>query len=114
MRNRFLIGIALLLLWTALGTADDVWTPEKMMTLKIPGGVAISPGGEWIAFTVTQAVMTEEKSEFLTHIWLSAADGSGYVQLVLYPRSGHGLKEPRLMVDMMNRVLGFFMEKLNP
>ncbi len=36
------------------------------------------------------------------------------VQLVLYPRSGHGVGEPRLVVDLMNRLLDFFVEKLNP
>jgi dipeptidyl aminopeptidase/acylaminoacyl peptidase len=61
--------------------ADDVWTPEKIMLERDVGSAAFSPNGGWIAYTVREAVMEEEKSEFLTHIWISAADGSRTFQL---------------------------------
>lgn len=53
------------------------WTPEEMMKVKSVGSVLISPHGERVIFTVTEPVMTEEKSDFLTQIWMARADGSG-------------------------------------
>ncbi len=70
------LPIALLLLVSAVAFADDVWTPETMILERNPGDVAVSPCGRWVAYTVSVAVMEEERSEFLTHIWISAADGS--------------------------------------
>ncbi len=53
------------------------WTPEEMMKVKFVGGVQVSPDGKRVAFTVNEPVMTEDKSEYLTQIWMGKADGSG-------------------------------------
>ncbi|MFH1069518.1 MAG: S9 family peptidase [Candidatus Glassbacteria bacterium] len=50
------------------------------MKVRSLGNVAISPDGKKVLFTVTEAVMTEEKSEFLTQIYQANADGSGASQ----------------------------------
>jgi dipeptidyl aminopeptidase/acylaminoacyl peptidase len=52
------------------------WTPEEMMKVKSIGDVRLSPDGKRAVFTVTEPVMTEDKSEFLTQIWMAKADGS--------------------------------------
>jgi dipeptidyl aminopeptidase/acylaminoacyl peptidase len=87
MKNRFLLGIALFLLCTSLCMADDVWTPETMMLERNPGNATISPDGKLVAFTVTEAVMTDEKSEYLTHIWISTVDGLRSYQLTAGEKS---------------------------
>ena len=51
------------------------WTPEVMIQFKRVGATAVSPDGQWIAYTVSTPVMEGEKSEFLTHIWLVSIDG---------------------------------------
>jgi dipeptidyl aminopeptidase/acylaminoacyl peptidase len=56
------------------------WTPEEMMKVKSVGNVQVSPDGKRVLFTVTEPVMTEDKSEYLTQIWMAAADGSGSFQ----------------------------------
>ena len=56
------------------------WTPEEMMKIRSLGNVAVSPDGKKVLFTVTEAIMTEEKSEFLTQIYQANADGSGASQ----------------------------------
>jgi len=51
--------------------AQSAWTPANMMNYKRVGGVAISEDGKHIAFTVSEARMGSDKSDFLTHIWVS-------------------------------------------
>jgi dipeptidyl aminopeptidase/acylaminoacyl peptidase len=70
---------------TAEKAADDkakavLWTPELTMTYRAVGGVALSPAGDAIAYTVNTAVMEGEKSEYLTHIWVTSANGRRNVQ----------------------------------
>jgi dipeptidyl aminopeptidase/acylaminoacyl peptidase len=57
------------------------WTPEEMMKVKQVDSVRVSPGGDRIAFTVRKAVMEDERSEYLTHIYLASMDGSDPIQL---------------------------------
>jgi len=56
------------------------WTPEEMMKVKSVGSVQVSPDGKRVVYAVTEPVMTEDKSEYLTQIWMAAADGSGSYQ----------------------------------
>src|SRR5262249_24572681 len=60
---------------------EKTWTPQRMMQVKKVGGVAVSPDGKRVLFTVREAVMTPGKSEYLTHIHLANADGSEALQL---------------------------------
>src|SRR5437870_458533 len=46
------------------------WTPALMMKVKRIGSVRASPDGKQVVFTVRQAVMEGNKSEYLTHIHL--------------------------------------------
>ncbi len=58
------------------------WTPKYMVeNFKRVGGTAISPDGEWVAFTVSEARTQGERSDYLTHIHLVKADGSRQFQL---------------------------------
>jgi dipeptidyl aminopeptidase/acylaminoacyl peptidase len=75
---RSVLKIALLIL-IAAGLAFPLqaqWTPEEMMKVKTVGGVQVSPDGKRVLYTVTEPVMTEDKSEYLTQIWMAAADGT--------------------------------------
>jgi dipeptidyl aminopeptidase/acylaminoacyl peptidase len=51
------------------------------MQLKNVGFVVPSPDGRLVAYTQTQAVMEDEKSEMVTQIFLAKADGSHRIQL---------------------------------
>jgi dipeptidyl aminopeptidase/acylaminoacyl peptidase len=55
--------------------AQSAWTPANMMAYKRLGGVAISNDGRHIAFTVAEPRLTEEQSDFLTHIWVATDNG---------------------------------------
>jgi dipeptidyl aminopeptidase/acylaminoacyl peptidase len=57
------------------------WTPAVMMRVKPVGAVQVSPDGKRVAYTVREAVMTDDKSEFRTHVHLADADGGDAFQL---------------------------------
>jgi dipeptidyl aminopeptidase/acylaminoacyl peptidase len=69
------------------GWAQNTWTPELEMKVKAVGTVKVSPDGKLVAYTVSAPVMTAEKSEFVTQIWLSQADGSNPLQLTFADKS---------------------------
>ncbi len=77
-------GLCIVLLAAPLAAQ---WTPDEMMKVKNVGVVRVSPDGKRVVFPVTQTVMTEEKSEFLTHLWMAAADGSGSYQFTVGDKS---------------------------
>lgn len=72
--------------------APTAWTPESMMQIKGVGNVRISPDGTRVAFTVTAPVMTDEKSEYLTQIWLAKTDGSEAFQATHAEKSSQNPK----------------------
>ncbi len=72
MRNFHTLALCLI---TSAVLAQSAWTPCKMMEYKRLGGVSISTDGRHVAFTVAEARMTADQSDFLTHVWVAAADG---------------------------------------
>ena len=57
-------------------SAPTAWTPEAILQVRNVTQVRVSPDGKRVAYVVTDAVMTEEKSEFVGQIYLANADGS--------------------------------------
>jgi dipeptidyl aminopeptidase/acylaminoacyl peptidase len=60
------------------------WTPELQVKLKAAGSPRVSPDGKRVVYTVSDAVMTADKSEFLSQIWMAILDQPNGSQL---PRS---------------------------
>ena len=58
------------------GLSQKAWTPSTMISFNRLTGAVVSPDGKQVAYTVSTPQMEGEKSEFLTHIWLAATDGS--------------------------------------
>ena len=71
----------------AFGQQTRGWTPELAMKVKSIGTVRVSPDGKKVAYTVSNAVMTPEKSEYVTQIWLANSDGSNPLQLTFAEKS---------------------------
>src|SRR5471030_1156256 len=57
------------------------WTPLQMMQVKRISGVQVSPDGKRVVYAVRQALLEGGKSEYLTHVHVVNADGSGAIQL---------------------------------
>jgi dipeptidyl aminopeptidase/acylaminoacyl peptidase len=65
---------------SAQETGELRWTPEKSIEFNVIAQTAISPDGSRIAYTVRVPLVEGEQSEYLSHIWLVNADGTGNVQ----------------------------------
>jgi dipeptidyl aminopeptidase/acylaminoacyl peptidase len=63
------------------------WTPELSMKVKGVGGVRVSPDGKRVVYTVNEAVMAAEKSEYVSNLWMANADGSDSYQLTFSEKS---------------------------
>jgi dipeptidyl aminopeptidase/acylaminoacyl peptidase len=59
----------------------DRWTPELMMKLRQVGSVQVSPDDRRVVFTVTDALMERDKSEYRTRIYLNDLSGSDLIVL---------------------------------
>lgn len=70
-----------LLLISVLIIAQKNWSPEQCMRLKNISAAVASPDGMKVLYTVREAVMTDDRSEFVNQVWLCNADGSNAVQL---------------------------------
>jgi dipeptidyl aminopeptidase/acylaminoacyl peptidase len=57
------------------------------MKVKGIANVRVSPDGKRVLYTVNEAVMTPEKSEYLTQIWSSNTDGSEPYQITFAEKS---------------------------
>ena len=55
---------------------QDIWTPELQMKVKSFGSLSVSPDGKKVAYTITDAVMTADKSEMNTQIFLGDLSGN--------------------------------------
>lgn len=66
---------------------NAVWSPEKQATVRVPGTPRISPDGGRVVYTVNEAVMTADKSEFVSQVWLVNSDGTDNRQLTFGERS---------------------------
>jgi len=73
---RFILILFILFCANEINSQDLKWTPEESMKIKSIGQVNVSQNGKYIAYVVREAVMEEEKSEYLSQIWISASDKS--------------------------------------
>lgn len=77
-------------------SALDRWTPELSMRFRSIQGTDLSPDGSRVAWVVRTPLMEGEKSEYLSHIWVASADGSGARQ---FTRGERSATNPRFSPD---------------
>ena len=78
------------------------WSPALSMRYHNVSGLAMSPDGGLVAFVVRKPIMEGEKSEYRSHIWVVAADGSVNVQ---YTQGEKSATNPQFSPD--GRYLAF-------
>jgi dipeptidyl aminopeptidase/acylaminoacyl peptidase len=61
--------------------AQKNWTPEQCLKIKNITAVVPSPEGSKILYTVREAVMTDDRSEYINQVWLCSSNGSNAIQL---------------------------------
>lgn len=89
MRNvRIGFGLGILVFAFASGIfAQTAWTPEMQVKLRAVGSPQLSPDGKRVVYTVNEAVMAADKSEFVTQIWMATADGTSNYQVTFGDKS---------------------------
>ena len=65
----------------------QTWTPEMQLKLKAVGQPRVSPDGTRVLYTVNEAVMTADKSEFVTQIWIANVATKQSTQLTFGEKS---------------------------
>lgn len=79
---KFQLFVALMLCGNlVLAQAKTYWSPEQCLKLKNISSVRVSPDGNKALYTVREAVMTDDRSEYVNQVFLSNADGSQTIQL---------------------------------
>lgn len=86
-RTKILLNLWILTAIVLIVPLQAQWTPEEMMKVKTVGWVQVSPDGKSVVYTVTEPLMTEDKSEYLTQVWMAKADGSGSFQFTFGEKS---------------------------
>src|SRR3954470_4091613 len=57
------------------------WTPAQCLKLKNITAVRPSPDGSKVLYTVREAIMTSDRSEYINQVFVCNADGSNTIQL---------------------------------
>src|SRR5688500_9379222 len=90
MRSIVKASTILLFLFVVTITAQNApttWTPELQVKTRGVGTPRVSPDGRRVVYTISDAVMTADKSEFVTQIWLASTDGKENFQLTFNDKS---------------------------
>jgi dipeptidyl aminopeptidase/acylaminoacyl peptidase len=87
MTYRWVWLLVAFLAFASAAAAQGAWTTDEMMKLKTVAGVQVSPDGKRVVYTVNAPVMTADKSEYLTHVWMAKADGSDAHQFTFGEKS---------------------------
>jgi dipeptidyl aminopeptidase/acylaminoacyl peptidase len=81
MKSKLLVLIAALPAQLVFAQPKVYWSPEQMLKMKNISGVVPSPDGSKVLYTVREAVMGDDKSEFVNQVFLCNSDGSNTIQL---------------------------------
>ena len=64
-----------------------VWEPEMQIKVKGVASPRVSPDGKKIVYAVSDAVMTSDKSEFVTQLWMGDVESKKNMQLTFGDKS---------------------------
>jgi len=65
------------------------WPMEAQIRYPLITEVALSPDGQQVVYVVRESLMTEEKSEYITHLYLAPLAGGDLIQLTYGQYSNH-------------------------
>ena len=61
--------------------AQKNWSPAQVLKIKNISSAQVSPDGTKVVYTIREALMTDDRSEYVNQIWISDIDGSNSKQL---------------------------------
>ncbi|HWS85555.1 MAG TPA: S9 family peptidase [Pyrinomonadaceae bacterium] len=86
MKSLLKAALALLSLAPA-SAAQTAWTPELQIRVRAVAAPRVSPDGGRVVYTVSDAVTTPDRSEYVSQIWMATSDGRENVQLTFADKS---------------------------
>jgi Tol biopolymer transport system component len=107
--NKHIKHLIISILLVSMVLSANKWTPGFMIQYQRLGGTDISPDGNWVAYELSIPQMEDDKSEFLTHIWLVSADGQRNFQLT---QGDVSARSPRFSPD--GKHIAFISGKADP
>ena len=76
------LSILSMICFSFLGSmAQKNWSPEQLLKIKNISSAQVSSDGKKIVYALREAVMTDDRSEYVNQIWICNADGTGHLQL---------------------------------
>ncbi|MEO5581411.1 MAG: S9 family peptidase [Saprospiraceae bacterium] len=94
----FLTITCLVFSWFTI-QAQAHWTPEKCLTLKNITTTSVSPDGSKVLYAVREALMTEDRSEYVQQIWLSDTKANSSLPAVQLSRGDKNSASPSWSPD---------------
>lgn len=73
--------LSFVFLFPMLLMAQKNWSPEQVLKIKNVSAAQVSPDGTKVVYTIREAVMTDDRSEYINQIWISGIDGSNPIQI---------------------------------
>ncbi|MGQ0542265.1 MAG: S9 family peptidase [Blastocatellia bacterium] len=74
-------------IFASFAFGQSTWSPEMQVKTRAIGSPRISPDLKRVVYTVNEAVMTADKSEFVTQIWMATTDGQENYQVTFGDKS---------------------------
>ncbi len=90
MKNLLKATFALLALASAASaqtSAPSAWTPEMQIKVRAVASPRVSPDGKRVVYTVSDALTTADRSEYVSQVWMATADGRENLQLTFADKS---------------------------
>src|SRR5258705_11375355 len=81
MKQRSLLLVLSLFTTILFAQTKTNWSPEQCLKLKNISAVVPSPDGSKVLYTVREAVMTDDRSEYVNRVFVCNPDGSNTIQL---------------------------------
>jgi len=92
MKTLITVALSFLLLSSSAVAQTTVWDPELQIKLKVAGAPRVSPDGKRVVYTVSDAVMSADKSEYVTQLWLGTITTKQNNQLTFGDKSSSNPK----------------------
>src|SRR3954469_15783075 len=78
---RFVFGMLIITASAYSQNKQTNWSPQQCLKLKNITAVRPSPDGSKVLYTVREAIMTSDRSEYINQVFVCNADGSNTIQL---------------------------------
>src|SRR5215203_722652 len=81
MRTKFLLLVFLFPVHSIIAQTKTYWSPEQCLEMKNVTAVRVSPDGKKVLYTVREAAMTDDRSEYVNQVFVANTDGGNVIQL---------------------------------